>query len=233
MFKIIYNIIHLINYTSKIILFIMSYFVILYSLKIYIGNENYVIFFILLLIMIYKNYLIFNLKKNYYKKSVQNNILVNNKINKIIEKTCNLATLSVNNGCGPFGCIITDKNFNIVSKEHNRVTELNDPTAHAEINAIRSACKKINNFNLKEYILFTSCEPCPMCLSAIYWSRIKKIYYSNNREDAKKIGFDDEYFYEQLNKKINERDIIMQRIKSYNSLESFELWNKKNNKISY
>ena len=107
-------------------------------------------------------------------------------IQSIMNRACDLSTESVNKGCGPFGCIITDENYNILAEGHNRVTELNDPTAHAEIITIRDTCKKLNTFDLSNCILFTSCEPCPMCLSAIYWSRITNVFYSNTRNDAKK-----------------------------------------------
>lgn len=157
----------------------------------------------------------------------------NKKINELMKKACNLATESVVKGCGPFGCIITDENFNIITQEHNRVTELNDPTAHAEINAIRDACKKTNDFKLDGKIVFTSCEPCPMCLSALYWSRVTEIYYSNSRNDAKKIGFDDEYIYDEIKKEIDERNIKIKKISSTNSLESFELWSSKHDKTHY
>lgn len=151
----------------------------------------------------------------------------------IINKTHDLAKESVAKGCGPFGCIITDKYYNILASQHNRVTELNDPTAHAEINAIRDTCKKINNFDLHNCILFTSCEPCPMCLSAIYWAKIKNIYYSNTRNDAKKIGFDDEFIYDELKKNINEINLNIKRVTSDKSLESFNLWECKENKLTY
>jgi tRNA(Arg) A34 adenosine deaminase TadA len=157
----------------------------------------------------------------------------NEKIIELIEKTHELSKQSVLNGTGPFGCIITDTDYNIISQDHNRVTELNDPTAHAEINAIRNACNKIKNFTLNNHILFTSCEPCPMCLSAIYWARIDKIYFSNTRSDAKLIGFDDELIYEELKKEIDEREIKIKRITSTNSLESFELWKNKSDKVKY
>ena len=155
------------------------------------------------------------------------------KIKKIMEETCGLATKSVNNGTGPFGCIITDDNYNIIVSEHNKVTELNDPTAHAEINAIRLACKKLNTFDLSNKILFTSCEPCPMCLSAIYWSRINNVYYANTRTDAKNIGFDDEYIYDEIKKDIEERDLKIKKVLLENSLESFELWNNLKDKTTY
>jgi len=150
-----------------------------------------------------------------------------------IEKSCKLAVESVEKGCGPFGCVIVDSHNNIVAEEHNQVTKLNDPTAHAEIQAIRMACKKLNTYDLSDYKLYTSCEPCPMCLSAIYWSRIKDVYFSNTRSDAKKIGFSDDYIYDELKKEITERDIKLVRVKSDNSLSSFEMWEEKSDKQAY
>ena len=151
----------------------------------------------------------------------------------LMKKACDLATISVHKGCGPFGCVITDNEYNIIAEGHNMVTELNDPTAHAEIVAIRSACKKLNNFNLGNCRLFSSCEPCPMCLSAIYWAKIKNVYYANTKTDAKNIGFDDQEIYEELNKSSDERKISIKKIASNNSLDSFELWNDKKDKVEY
>ena len=110
--------------------------------------------------------------------------------NKFMKRAIELSIESVNKGGGPFGCVIV-KNEKIVAEGLNKVTLTNDPTAHGEIVAIREACKKINNFILKGYELYSTCEPCPMCLSAIYWARIHKISYANTREDARKIDFDD------------------------------------------
>lgn len=152
---------------------------------------------------------------------------------KLMNLACDLAIKSVNNGSGPFGCVITDSNYNIIEIGNNMVTILNDPTAHAEITVIRNTCKKINNFDLSSYKLFTSCEPCPMCLSAIYWARISDVYYSNTKNDAKNIGFDDQEIYDEINKNINDRKIKMKHIHSDNSLDSFNLWKEKINKISY
>lgn len=97
---------------------------------------------------------------------------------------------------GPFGTIITDKKGNIIAKGHNQVLTTNDPTSHAEINAIREACKKLNTRDLSEYIIYSTCEPCPMCLSAIIWANIKTIYFGANRNDAAKIGFKDDSIYD-------------------------------------
>ena len=151
----------------------------------------------------------------------------------LIKSACELATLSVHKGTGPFGCVITDLDYNEIASGHNRVTELNDPTAHAEIVAIRNACSKLNTFNLSNYRLFTSCEPCPMCLSAIYWSRIENIVYANTRTDAKNIGFDDEFIYEELKKDIDQRKIKLKQIIPEVASESFNLWTEKNDKTEY
>lgn len=106
---------------------------------------------------------------------------------------------------GPFGAVIIDKSGNIIGEGHNEVTVNNDPTAHAEIVAIRRACQTSNNFSLEGCTIYTSCEPCPMCLAACYWARLDKIYYSNTRQDAADIGFDDSHIYEEIKKDNNER----------------------------
>lgn len=105
---------------------------------------------------------------------------------------------------GPFGAVIIDKNGNIISSSNNTVLKDNDPTAHAEINAIRSACKNLNTYDLKDCILYTTCEPCPMCLSAIIWANIKEVYYGCTKEDANNIGFKDNIIYEYLNGEKND-----------------------------
>lgn len=151
----------------------------------------------------------------------------------IMKKACNLASQSVLKGGGPFGAIITDKNLNIISEGHNMVAINNDPTQHAEIVAIRNACSKLNTFVLDEYILYTSCEPCPMCLSAIYWSRIKNVYYGNTRKDAKNIGFDDDFIYEEISKNIENRNIKMNICNNEYAKKSFEEWDKKIDKVKY
>ena len=150
----------------------------------------------------------------------------------LINRACKLSTFSVNNGGGPFGCVVTDPSYTILSEGHNQVTSLNDPTAHAEIMAIRKACKKLNTFDLSNCLLFTSCEPCPMCLSAIYWSRIETVFYSNTRNDAKNIGFDDEFIYDEMKKNNEERKIKLTKINSPIALNSFNIWaNKKYKKL--
>ena len=149
-----------------------------------------------------------------------------------MKRAIELSIESVDKGGGPFGCVIA-KDEEIVSEGSNKVTSSNDPTAHGEIVAIREACKKINNFNLKGYDLYSTCEPCPMCLSAIYWARISKIYYANTREDAKKIDFDDSLIYLELKKNMNERKIPMIQMMRADALKAFELWDKKKDKVKY
>ena len=152
--------------------------------------------------------------------------------NKFMERAIELSIQSVNNGGGPFSSIIV-RGEKIIAEGSNKVTLSNDPTAHGEIVAIREACKKLNNFNLNGCELYSTCEPCPMCLSAIYWSRINKIYYANTREDARKIDFDDSSIYSELQKNINERKIPMTQIMRNEALKAFELWDKKTDKIKY
>ncbi len=152
--------------------------------------------------------------------------------NEFMKRAIELSIQSVNRNGGPFGCVIV-KDEKIISEGSNKVTSTNDPTAHGEIVAIREACKKINNFNLKGYEIYSTCEPCPMCLSAIYWARIDKIYYANTREDAKKIDFDDSLIYSEFQKNINKRKIPMIQIMRNEALKAFELWDNKKDKIKY
>ena len=143
-----------------------------------------------------------------------------------------LSMISLKEDGGPFGCVIV-KNNEIISEGFNAVTNKNDPTAHAEIVAIRNACNKLNTFNLKGTQMFTSCEPCPMCLSAIYWSHIDKIYYGNNRKDAAKIGFDDSYIYDELSLDLNKRIIPLEQINEKEAIKAFEEWEVKTDKTLY
>ena len=152
--------------------------------------------------------------------------------NQFMKRAIELSIESVNNGGGPFGCVIV-KNEKIISAGSNKVTSTNDPTAHGEIVAIREACKKLNNFNLNGYELYSTFEPCPMCLSAIYWARIDKIYYANTREDAQKIDFDDSLIYSEFKKKIDKRKIPMIQMMRDEALKAFELWDKKADKVKY
>ena len=152
--------------------------------------------------------------------------------NEFMKRAIELSIESVNKGGGPFGCVIV-RDEKIVSEGSNKVTSSNDPTAHGEIVAIREACKKINNFSLSGCELYSTCEPCPMCLSAIYWARIDKIYYANTRKDAQKIDFDDSLIYSEFQKNINERKIPMIQMMRNEALKAFELWDKKIDKVKY
>ena len=139
---------------------------------------------------------------------------------------------SVNTGGGPFGSVIVKDN-QIISEGMNRVTSNNDPTAHGEIVAIRQACEILNTFNLSGTEIYTSCEPCPMCLSGIYWAHVDKIYYGNTRTDAAKIGFDDDFIYQEFNKDITSRKISMIQTMNDEASKAFDSWEKKPDKIKY
>jgi len=152
---------------------------------------------------------------------------------KLMENACDLATYSVQIGGGPFGAVIVDEQSNVIGKGHNMVTINNDPTAHAEIVAIRDACKNLNNFSLENCTIYTSCEPCPMCLSAIYWSRIKHIYYGNDRKDAQNIGFNDNFIYEEIPKNVENRKIKLEQCNREYAQKSFALWTDKMDKTEY
>ena len=149
-----------------------------------------------------------------------------------MKRAIELSIQNINNNGGPFGCVIVKQN-KIIAEGTNRVTYNNDPTAHAEIIAIRNACEKLNTFNLEGCELYTSCEPCPMCLSAIYWSHIDKIYFGNSRSAASKIGFDDEFIYNELNKELSSRKIIMTQINQNEAIKAFLDWEKKLDKVKY
>ena len=149
-----------------------------------------------------------------------------------MKKAIDLSIQNIKDSGGPFGCVIV-KNNDIIAEGVNRVTSNNDPTAHAEIVAIRNACNKLNTFNLEGCELYSSCEPCPMCLSAIYWSHIDKVYYGNSREDAAKIQFDDKFIYDELSLKMTERKIPISQISRDEAIKAFNLWENEENKIKY
>ena len=152
--------------------------------------------------------------------------------NNFMLRAIELSISSANGTGGPFGCVIV-KDDKIIAEGSNKVTFSNDPTAHAEIVAIREACKKLNTFNLSGCDLYASCEPCPMCLSAIYWSHVNNIFYANTREDAKKINFDDSFIYSEVKKDITERKIKMIQMNRDEALEAFKIWENKEDKIKY
>lgn len=133
---------------------------------------------------------------------------------------------------GPFGAVVVKGN-KIVGRGSNQVTFLNDPTAHAEIVAIREACRRLKTFRLDDCDLYTSCEPCPMCLSAIYWSRIGNVFYGNTRKDAAKIAFDDDEIYREVTLPIRKRKLVMKPLLRDEALVAFKEWAKKPDKILY
>ena len=152
--------------------------------------------------------------------------------NNFMQRAIELSIESINRGGGPFGSVIVNDE-KIISEGMNRVTVDNDPTSHGEIVAIRNACKKLNTFNLSNCSLYSSCEPCPMCMSAIYWSRIGKVYYANTRDDAKKINFDDSLIYSEIPKKNEDKKIPIKQMMRNEALKAFDLWDKKTDKIEY
>ena len=143
-----------------------------------------------------------------------------------------LADESVRNGGGPFGAVIV-KNNTIIAGSSNSVTLDNDPTAHAEVNAIRKACRLLKTFDLSGCTIYTSCEPCPLCLGAIYWSRIDRIYYGNTRKDARDIDFADDFIYDELERPMEERTVPIVPLLRDEALHSFRLWSEKEDKTEY
>jgi len=133
---------------------------------------------------------------------------------------------------GPFGCVIV-RGGQVVGRGSNLVTSTCDPTAHAEVTAIRDACRRLGTFQLEGCTLYTSCEPCPMCLSAIYWSRIPEAYYGNTRQDAAAIGFDDDLIYREIPLPIAERQVAMKPLLSTEAHVAFDEWAHKADKVAY
>lgn len=133
---------------------------------------------------------------------------------------------------GPFGAVVV-KDGKIIARGSNSVTADNDPTAHAEVVAIRKACKKLKTFQLTGCEIYTSCEPCPMCLGAIYWARPDKLYYANSKEDAANIQFDDKFIYEEMAKPVEERKLFTKQLLREKALEAFEKWKNSAGKTEY
>ncbi len=151
---------------------------------------------------------------------------------RFMKMAIKLAEKSVEKGGGPFGAVIV-REGTVIAKGNNLVTLNNDPTAHGEVTAIRKACKKLGTFDLSGCIIYTSCEPCPMCLSAIYWARIEAIYYGCTKDDAKDIGFDDSFIYQQIALSPTERAISAKQILHTEALNAFRMWNDKEDRIDY
>src|SRR5687768_12118052 len=133
---------------------------------------------------------------------------------------------------GPFGCVIV-RQGGVIARGNNRVTSENDPTAHAEITAIRDACRQLGKFSLEDCELYTSCEPCPMCLAAIYWARIPKLYFGNTRADAAAIGFDDDFIYQQIPLPPEKRALMMRPLLREEAQPAFREWQEKPDKLKY
>lgn len=145
---------------------------------------------------------------------------------------CDIAFENIDKGGGPFGAVIA-KGDKIISTGANTVTIDNDPTAHAEVNAIRSACRETGNFKLEGCTVYSSCEPCPMCLSALYWAGVSKIYFGNTKEDARIIDFDDKFIYDEIEKAPLLRYIPCIRMEDTKAIQAFEKWTEKTDKIAY
>ena len=133
---------------------------------------------------------------------------------------------------GPFGAVVV-RNGKIVGRGSNQVTSANDPTAHAEIVAIRAACQRLKTFQLDDCDLYTSCEPCPMCLSAIYWARLRSVFYGNTRKEAAKIDFDDDFIYREVALPIGKRTLKMKQLLHEEALAAFAEWQRKTDKVLY
>jgi guanine deaminase len=154
-------------------------------------------------------------------------------VNRFMQRAIELSLENVRSGSGgPFAALVVSGG-EIIATGTNQVTSINDPTAHAEIVAIRTACHEISDFQLSDCQLYTTCEPCPMCMGAIYWARLAKVYYANTREDAAKIGFDDSFIYDQLVVPLDARKIPMIPLMRDEALEAFREWNRSQHKIKY
>ena len=152
---------------------------------------------------------------------------------KYMQMAVDLARHGMNHGVGgPFGCIVV-KGDTVVGRGCNSVASLNDPTAHAEVMAIRDACKNLNTFQLTDCEIYTSCEPCPMCMGAIYWARPKKVYFGATRHDAADAGFDDSLIYKELTSPVHDRLIEMINLGRENVVKVFKEWIDKPDKIVY
>lgn len=152
--------------------------------------------------------------------------------NKFMRLAISLANENIMRGGGPFGAVVV-KDGEIVGKGANQVTNHNDPTAHAEILAIRDASRNLNSFDLSSCELYTSCEPCPMCLGAIYWARLKRVFFGNSRDDAASIGFDDALIYREINLPLVQRGIPMEPLLGHEALVTFKTWEQMPGKIEY
>jgi tRNA(Arg) A34 adenosine deaminase TadA len=152
---------------------------------------------------------------------------------KFMRMAIDLATENVRSGKGgPFGAVIV-RNGEVIAAEANSVTSTNDPTAHAEVNAIRAACRSLETFQLDGCDVYTSCEPCPMCFAALYWSRCRAVFYGNTKIDAADAGFDDSFLYDEVTCPMDQRQIPFVRVMGDEAIESFQLWTNSTERIDY
>ena len=151
---------------------------------------------------------------------------------KFMTLAAQLSIENIDRGGGPFGAVIT-KDGEIVATGVNSVTLNNDPTAHAEVSAIRAACSRLQTFQLTDCVVYSSCEPCPMCLSALYWAGVKKIYYGNTKEDADQIDFSDKFIYEELDREKMARKIPCIAVDKSQTIKAFQKWDAKTDKVKY
>ena len=149
-----------------------------------------------------------------------------------MQEAIDLAVQNVRSGGGPFGAVVVSDG-EIIARGTNRVTDRHDPTAHAEVMAIRSACESVGHFELTGCTLYTSCEPCPMCLGAIYWARLDRVAYAATREDAAKAGFDDDHIYQEMEKPPPDRQMPMQNMLPDEAHRPFEAWDALDERIEY
>ena len=154
------------------------------------------------------------------------------KKNEFMRRAIELSEESVGKGGGPFGAVIV-RGDEIIAEASNSVTIDNDPTAHAEVNCIRKATRRLGTFDLAGCDIYTSCEPCPMCLGAIYWAHLDRIFYGNDRKDAAAIGFDDDFIYQEMPLKPEQRHKTMQRLMGMEALKAFRMWEKSADKTEY
>jgi guanine deaminase len=152
---------------------------------------------------------------------------------KFMRMAIDLSEYNVKEGQGgPFGAVIV-KDGMVVARSANKVVTTNDPTAHAEVSAIRLACQELGTYNLEGCEIYTSCEPCPMCLGAIYWARIDKIYYANTKADAASIGFDDHFIYQELEQPMEKRRLPVVQLMRDEAMSAFKLWSESETKTDY
>lgn len=150
----------------------------------------------------------------------------------IMDEVVDLSIDNIRNGGGPFSAAVV-KDGKIIATGVNRVTATHDPTAHAEVMAIRKACEILDTYDLSDCVIYSSCEPCPMCLGAIYWARIPELFYCNTKQDARDINFDDSFIYDELAKNPEDRKLKMVRVSDSDAIKAFKIWEKKEDKTPY